>query len=65
MNTQHEEYVDLGVLFVDFGKGIKKFWYLLVILSLLGMAAMMIYPKIGYVPLYASQATFTVKTVGN
>ena len=65
MSTQHEEYVDLGVLFVDFGKGIKKFWYLLVILSLLGMAAMMIYPKIGYVPLYASQATFTVKTVGN
>ena len=65
MNTQHEEYVDLSVLLVDFLKGIKKFWYLLIILPLIGMIGVIGYQKSGYVPLYASQATFTVKTTGS
>ena len=65
MNTQHEEYVDLSVLLVDFLKGIKKFWYLLVLLPLVVMAGLIGYQQSGYVPLYASQATFTVKTTGS
>lgn len=64
MDTQYEEYVDIGVLLVDIWKGIKKFWYLLIILPLIGMAGIIVYQKAGYVPLYASQATFTVKTTG-
>ena len=65
MNTQHEEYVDLSVLLVDFLKGIKKFWYLLVLLPLVVMAGLIGYQQSGYVPLYASQTTFTVKTTGS
>lgn len=65
MKTQNEEYVDLGVLFVDIWNGFKKFWYLLILLMLIGVAGMIGYQKIGYVPLYASQATFTVKTTGS
>ena len=61
MNTQQEGYVDLSVLFVDFLKGIRKFWYLFIILPLIGLAFMIGYQKNGYIPLYASQATFTVK----
>jgi capsular exopolysaccharide synthesis family protein len=65
MNTQQEEYIDLGVLLVDLLKGIKKFWYLLIILPLIGMVCVIGYQRSGYVPLYASQATFTVKTTGS
>ena len=65
MNTQYEEYVDLGVLLADIWKGIKKFWHLLILIPMIGMAAMMVYQKTGYVPLYAAQATFTVKTTGS
>jgi capsular polysaccharide biosynthesis protein len=65
MDTQYEEYVDIGVLLVDVWKGIKKFWYLMIILPLIGMAVIIGYQKTEYVPLYASQATFTVKTTGS
>ena len=65
MSEQDEVYIDLGVLLVDFLKGIKKFWYLLIILPLIGVAGMIGYQRNGYVPLYASQATFTVKTTGS
>lgn len=65
MDTRYEEYIDIGVLLVDIWKGIKKFWYLMLILPLIGMAALIGYQKQGYVPLYASQATFTVKTIGS
>lgn len=65
MDTQHEEYIDPGVLLVDIWKGIKKFWYLLILLPLIGMAGMIGQQKTGYVPLYAAQATFTVKTTGS
>lgn len=65
MSEQDETYIDLGVLLVDFLNGIKKFWYLLIILSLIGVAGMIGYQRNGYVPLYASQATFTVKTTGS
>ena len=65
MNTQNEEYVDLGVLLVDLWRGIRKFWFLMLLLPLLGMAGMTGYLKNSYVPLYSSQATFTVKMTGS
>ena len=65
MSEQDEIYIDLGVLLVDFLKGIKKFWYLLIILPLIGSACVIGYQRNEYVPLYASQTTFTVKTTGS
>ena len=65
MSEQDEIYIDLGVLLVDFLKGIKKFWYLLIILPLIGLACVIGYQRNEYVPLYASQTTFTVKTTGS
>lgn len=65
MDAQYEDYVDIGVLFVDFWIGIKKFWYLLILIPLISATAVISYQTIGYVPLYVSQATFTVKTTGS
>lgn len=65
MNTQNEDYVDLGVLLADLWRGIRKFWFLMLLLPLLGIAGMTGYLKNGYVPLYASQATFTVTMTGS
>lgn len=65
MDAQYEDYVDIGVLFVDFWIGIKKFWYLLILIPLIIATAVISYQTTGYVPLYVSQATFTVKTTGS
>lgn len=66
MNIQQEnDYIDLGVLLIDFWKGIKKFWYLILILMILGIGAMWGYRYMTYVPLYRASASFTVKTVGD
>ena len=66
MNMQQEnDYIDLGVLFIDFWKGIKKFWYIVIILVILGVGAMWGYRYATYVPLYQASASFTVKTVGD
>ena len=41
MNMQQEyDYIDLGVLFIDFWKGIKKFWYIIILLMLMGAGGM-------------------------
>ena len=66
MNMQQEnDYIDLGVLLIDFWKGIKKFWYIILILTILGMGAMWGYRHFTYVPMYRASASFTVKTVGD
>lgn len=64
MNKQQEnDYIDLGVLLIDFWKGIKKFWYVILILMILGMGAMFGYRYVNYVPMYRASASFTVRTV--
>lgn len=64
MNMQQEnDYIDLGVLLIDFWKGIKKFWYVILILMVLGIGAMWGYRHFTYVPMYRASASFTVKTV--
>ena len=66
MNMQQEnDYIDLGVLLIDFWKGIKKFWYVILILMVLGIGAMWGYRHFTYVPMYRASASFTVKTIDN
>jgi len=66
MNMQQEnDYIDLGVLLIDFWKGIRKFWYMILILMFLGMGAMWGYRHFTYVPMYQASTSFTVKTVGD
>ena len=60
---QESDYIDLGVLLIDFWKGIRKFWYLILILMFLGMGVMWGYRSVTYVPMYKASASFTVKTV--
>lgn len=62
---QENDYIDLGVLLVDFWKGIKKFWYVFIILMVVGMVGLVGYRQFTYVPLYRATASFTVKTAGN
>lgn len=66
MNIQQEnDYIDLGVLIIDFWKGIKKFWYIIVLLVILGAGAMWGYRFFTYEPLYQASASFTVKTTSD
>lgn len=66
MNMQQEnDYIDLGVLLIDFWKGIKKFWYIIILFVILGVGAMWGYRYFTYEPLYQASASFTVKTVGD
>ena len=49
MNTQQEnDYIDLGVLLIDFWKGIRKFWYIVILFMLLGAGAMWGYRYVTY-----------------
>ena len=61
---QGNDYIDLGVLFIDFWKGIKKFWYVIILLVILGIGAVGGYRHFTYAPLYQASASFTVKTTG-
>ena len=64
MNMQQEnDYIDLGVLLIDFWKGIKKYWYIFIILMVLGIGAMWGYRYVTYVPTYQASASFTVRTI--
>ena len=66
MNLQQDnDYIDLGVLLIDFWKGICRFWYLMIILAVLGMGAMWGYRHFTYVPMYQASTSFTVKMVGD
>ncbi len=54
---------DTSVFVVDFTKGLKKFWYIVLILALvLGLAASYLKYK-RYVPMYQSSVSFSVSTV--
>lgn len=66
MNIQQEEdYIDLGVLLIDFWKGIKRFWYIVILFIFLGVGTMWGYRYFTYDPLYQASASFTVKTTGD
>ncbi|MDD7391054.1 MAG: hypothetical protein PUG60_15650 [Lachnospiraceae bacterium] len=57
-----DDILDLGMLIHDFFRGLKKFWWLVVVLAVLTPAAVLAYSYITYEPMYQSQASFTVST---
>lgn len=59
---EEEQTIDLGVLLRDFIRGIGRFWWLLVVLALLGGVISYFGASGTYHPMYRSQATFTVTT---
>lgn len=59
---QDELEIDLWVLFRDFIVGCTKFWWLVVLLAVIGAASMLLKDTGFYTPMYRSQATFTVTT---
>ena len=59
---EEEMEIDLLMLVQDVWKGVKKFWFLAVLLALAGAAFMYLRSSRGYVPMYQSEATFTVMT---
>lgn len=59
---KEEDTIDLTVLLRDFIRGIGKFWWLLVVLALLGGTIEYFRASGTYYPMYRSQATFTVTT---
>lgn len=63
MNNRQNEYIDLGVLAVDFWKGLRKYWYGVLIITFLSVVAVWGYKHNSYVPMYRAQASFTVKTI--
>lgn len=60
---QENNYIDLGVLLIDFAKGLKKFWFVILIFMFLGMGINFGYRYATYMPMYRASASFTVKTV--
>lgn len=54
--------LDLMILLVDLYKGLKKFWWLVLVLSLIG-AGLTLYRSVRvYTPMYRADATFTIAT---
>ena len=55
-----ENKIDLLLIAGDFWKGLKKFWWLCLILAVLGGAGFYIKTVKNYVPMYKAEASFTV-----
>ncbi len=65
MNRQQEDdYIDIGVFVIDFLKGMRKFWYWILVFVIAGIAVYSGYRRASYVPMYKATASFTVKTAG-
>ena len=66
MNEKREEQdiIDLGTLLWNFLRGLKKGWWLIPLLALLGGAAGYVRSIGFYTPMYRSSASFTVMTGG-
>ena len=61
-NEEDTAELDLMILLVDFYKGLKKFWWVILILAL-GAAALTLFRSVRvYEPQYRAEATFTVAT---
>ncbi len=56
--------IDLGTLLWNFLQGLMRFWWLILILALLGSAALYVKNSRFYTPMYRSEASFTVMTGG-
>lgn len=63
LEGQQDDVLDLGRLFQDVRKGLKKFWWLVLVLAVAGSGVFCCYRAVAYKPLYESSASFTVKTL--
>lgn len=63
MDNEQNEYIDLEVLAVDFWKAIRKYWYGVLLITFLSVAAFWGYKQLSYIPMYRAQASFTVKMI--
>lgn len=61
---QEELEIDLGTLLWNFLQGLARFWWLIVILALLGSVVLYVKNSRFYSPMYRSEASFTVMTGG-
>ncbi len=59
---ENEDVIDLGALFWAFLRQLKKAWWILPIFALIAAAAGCIGTELSYVPMYRSDASFTVVT---
>ena len=59
-----DDVIDLGQLFWNILQGCIRFWWLIVALAGIGIAAFCLKSRLLYTPMYQSQATFTVLTEG-
>ena len=64
-SNQDSEEKDLTLYFSDFWRGFVKFWWIVILLALLGGFFMFYRSYIQFMPLYQTTATFTVYTENN
>lgn len=64
MGNQEELEIDLGTLLWNFLKGLARFWWLVILLALMGSAAFYVKNSRFYTPMYRAEASFTVMTGG-
>ena len=62
---EEDDEIDLGVLLRNFVQGMRKFWWLLLLLTVLGAGVMLLRATIFYTPIYRADASFTVMTGRN
>lgn len=62
-NPDREQEFDTTVFAVDFAKGFKKFWYIVVILAVISGTAAFYIKYTSYVPMYQSTVSFSVSSV--
>lgn len=54
---------DTGIFAVDFSKGLRRFWYIVLIFAVLLGAVSGFLKKSSYVPMYSSSVSFSVTTI--
>ena len=62
IKDEEEKVIDLRMVFCDFWKGLKKFWWLLLILCSLTAGGSYVLTVMRYSPMYESKVSFTVST---
>lgn len=63
MDNEQNEYIYLEVLIVDFWKGLRKYWYGVLLLTFFSVIVFGGYKQKTYIPMYRAQASFTVKMI--
>ena len=62
INDKEEMEIDLVELMRNFIRGILKFWWLILLLAVMGAGVMLARATVFYTPMYRAEASFTVAT---